>query len=63
MGDKILIYSPMNLVAEDEMFFPEEAVVGGVFQMGQRDFDGGYIISGAIQTYNEMKELVGQIRR
>ena len=45
VGDKILIYSPMNLVAEDEMFFPEEAVVGGIFQMGQRDFDGGYIIS------------------
>ena len=45
VGDKILIYSPMNLVAEDEMFFPEEAVVSGVFRMGQRDFDGGYIIS------------------
>ena len=45
VGDKILIYSPMNLVSGDEMFFPEEAVVGGVFRMGQRDFDGGYIIS------------------
>ena len=45
VGDKILIYSPMNLVSGDEMFFPEEAVVRGVFQMGQRDFDGGYIIS------------------
>ena len=45
VGGKILIYSPMNLVSEDEMFFPEEAVVGGIFRMGQRDFDGGYIIS------------------
>ncbi len=45
VGDKILIYSPMNLVSGDEMFFPEEAVVSGVFRMGQRDFDGGYIIS------------------
>ena len=45
VGDKMLVYSPMNLVAEDEMFFPEEAEVGGIFQMGQRDFDGGYIIS------------------
>ena len=45
VGDKLLIYSPMNLVSDDEMFFPEEAVVGGVFRMGQRDFDGGYIIS------------------
>ncbi len=45
VGDKILIYSPMNLVSGDEMFFPEEAVVRGVFRMGQRDFDGGYIIS------------------
>lgn len=45
VGDTMLIYSPMNLVAKDEMFFPEEAKVGGVFRMGQRDFDSGYIIS------------------
>lgn len=45
IGDKILVYSPMNLVNKDEMFFPEEVTVGGIFQMGQRDFDFGYIIS------------------
>lgn len=45
VGDKIQIYSPMNLVSEDEMFFPEEVTIGGIFQMGQRDFDSGYIIS------------------
>lgn len=45
VNDKIVIYSPMNLVSEDEMFFPEEVTVGGIFEMGQRDFDGGYIIS------------------
>ena len=45
VGDTMLIYSPMNLVAKDEKFFPEEARVGGIFRMGQRDFDSGFIIS------------------
>jgi lipoprotein-releasing system permease protein len=48
----------MNLVSEDEMFFPEEAVVGGVFQMGQRDFDGGYIIS----SIGFARDLMGLVR-
>lgn len=45
VGDKVLIYSPMNLVGKDEIFFPEEMVVGGIFNMGQRDYDSGFIIA------------------
>lgn len=45
VGDKILIYSPMNLVGKDEVFFPEEMIVGGIFDMGQRDYDSGFIIT------------------
>ena len=45
VGDKLLVYSPMNLVSKDELFFPEEVRIGGIFHLGQRDFDGNYIIA------------------
>lgn len=45
VGDKIVVYSPANLVSDDEMYFPEEVVVSGIYQMGQADFDGNYIIA------------------
>ncbi|MDD5707034.1 MAG: ABC transporter permease, partial [Kiritimatiellae bacterium] len=44
-GDTIVVYSPMNLVSKDEVFFPEEFVVGGIFNLGQRDFDSGFVIA------------------
>ena len=45
LGDKFLVYSPMNLVAKDEFFFPEEVRVGGIFRLGQRDFDSNYVLT------------------
>jgi len=45
VGDDLLVYSPMNLVSADEVYFPERLTVSGVFESGQRDFDSGYIIS------------------
>ncbi|MFO7937777.1 MAG: ABC transporter permease [Kiritimatiellia bacterium] len=45
VGDDLLIYSPMNLVSDDEVYFPERLTVTGVFESGQRDFDSGYIIT------------------
>lgn len=45
LGDKFLVYSPMNLISKDELFFPEEVRVGGIFHLGQRDFDGNYVIA------------------
>jgi len=44
-GDAILVYSPMNLVTKDEVFFPERLTVTGIFDSGQRDFDSGFIIT------------------
>lgn len=44
VGEKLLVYSPASLVAEDELFFPEEIPVAGIYRMGQADFDGGYVI-------------------
>ena len=44
VGDPLLVYSPMNLVARDEVYFPEELTVAGIFNMGQGSFDGNFII-------------------
>ncbi len=43
-GDTILVYSPLNLVSRDEVHFPEELTVAGIFNLGQRDFDGGFLL-------------------
>ena len=45
VGDTLLVYSPMNLVAQDELFFPERLTVTGIFNSGQRDFDSGFLIT------------------
>ena len=45
VGDTLLVYSPMNLVNPDEVYFPEELVVRGIFNAGHRDFDSGFLIT------------------
>ncbi len=45
VGDTLLVYSPMNLVNPDEVYFPEELQVKGIFNAGQRDFDSGFLIT------------------
>jgi lipoprotein-releasing system permease protein len=45
VGDEILVYSPMNLVTPDEVYFPEKLIVKGIFNSGQRDFDSGFLIT------------------
>lgn len=55
IGDKMRVYSPMNLVKRDEMLFPEEVEIGGIFQMGQRDFDSNYILT----SIGFARDLVG----
>ena len=45
VGDTILVYSPMNLVHQDEIYFPEKLTVTGIFDSGQRDFDSGFVIT------------------
>lgn len=44
VGDDIFLYSPMNLVDKDEIYFPERLTVKGIFDSGQRDFDSGFVI-------------------
>ncbi len=43
VGDELLLYSPMNLIEKDEIYFPERLTVTGVYYTGQADFDGGYV--------------------
>jgi len=45
VGDDLMVYSPMNLVSKDEVYFPERLKVTGIFDSGQRDFDSGFVIT------------------
>jgi len=45
VGDSLLVYSPASLVSEDELYFPEEIPIAGIYRMGQAEFDGGYVIA------------------
>ncbi len=44
VGDELEVYSPMNLVKEDEAYLPERLPVTGIFTTGQAEFDSGYIL-------------------
>ncbi len=45
VGDDLLVYSPMNLVTQDEVYFPERLTITGIFDTGRADYDGGIMIS------------------
>jgi lipoprotein-releasing system permease protein len=55
VGDRVLLYSPMNVINRDEMYLPEELSVSGIFDMGMRDFDGDYVFT----SIEVARELVG----
>lgn len=44
VGDKVLLYSPRNVMAKDELYLPEELTVSGIFDMGMRDFDSRFVL-------------------
>ena len=43
-GGRFLCYSPLNLKSADELYFPEELELAGVYDMRMRDFDDGLVI-------------------
>lgn len=45
VGDALMVYSPMNLVSKDELYFAERLTVTGIYESGQRDFDSGFVIT------------------
>lgn len=44
-GERLLCYSPLNLKSADELYFPEELYVSGIYDMGMHEFDYGLIIT------------------
>jgi lipoprotein-releasing system permease protein len=55
VGDKVLVYSPRNVVSKDELYLPEELTVAGIFNLGMRDYDGNF----ALTSLEMGRELVG----
>lgn len=45
VGDHIFVHSPLSVMSKDEMMLPEELVVAGIFNLGMRDFDGGFLMT------------------
>ena len=45
IGDDILVYSPMNLVEKDQVYFPERLTLTGIYSTGRYDFDSKFIIT------------------
>ncbi len=41
--DELLVYSPMNLVNKDEIYFPERLTIRGIYRTGQADYDANFI--------------------
>jgi len=45
VGDKVLVYSPQNFSAADELHLPEELTVAGIFDLGMWEYDIGYVLT------------------
>ena len=58
VGDDLLVYSPMNLVSKDEVYFPERLTVTGIYNSGRYDFDSGYVIA----SVDVVRDLMGMKR-
>ena len=43
-GSRFLCYSPLNLRSAEELYFPEELEVAGVYNMGMMQFDDGLVV-------------------
>jgi lipoprotein-releasing system permease protein len=45
VGDTLLVYSPRSVMSPDEIYLPEELQVTGIFDLGMRDFDSGFVLT------------------
>lgn len=53
VGDKVLLYSPRSMYSKDEFTLPEEVIISGIFDMGMRDFDAGFVFC-SLETAREL---------
>jgi lipoprotein-releasing system permease protein len=54
-GDKLLLYTARSVTAQDEVILPDEPEVGGIFKVGQYDFDSRFIIT----SLDTARDLMG----
>jgi len=54
-GATVLVYSPSSVGDPTELHLPEELRVSGIFDMGMRDFDAGYVFT----SIGVARDLVG----
>jgi len=45
IGDTVLVHSPRSVMSREELYLPEELEVSGIFDLGMRDFDAGFILA------------------
>ncbi len=45
VGDVVLVHSPRSVMTKDEIHLPEELDLVGVFDLGMRDFDAGFVLT------------------
>jgi len=45
VGDRVLVYSPRSAMDQETLYLPEELTVTGIFDLGMRDFDGGFVLT------------------
>ncbi len=45
VGDQVLVHAPRSVMDPDEVYFPEELTVSGIFDLGMRDFDAGFVLT------------------
>ncbi len=45
VGDTVLVHAPRSVMQPDELHFPEELTVTGIFDLGMRDFDAGFVLA------------------
>jgi len=55
VGNEILVYSPMNLVDKDTVYFPECLTVAGIYNSGRYDFDSRFVIA----SVDVVRDLMG----
>jgi len=58
IGDTVLVHSPRSVMSREELHLPEELEVTGIFDLGMRDFDAGFILT----DIGVGRDLVGMTR-
>jgi lipoprotein-releasing system permease protein len=50
IGDEVLVYSPQNFAAADELHLPESLEVAGIYDLGMWEFDAGFILTSIVRA-------------